>query len=73
MQENIETLYNTSRTWRVTIFRRADGSYGLDWEHYSDDPYEHCWIPDMRCSVSFFDTLKTAQCEAQGRMSAKEG
>jgi len=71
MHQKIETIYDASGKWRVTIFRRADRTYGLDWEHYSDDPYEHCWIPDTKCSETFCDTLEIARREAQGRIEVK--
>lgn len=66
MREIVETFERGDR--RVTIFRRPNGTFGLIWEHYSNDPYEECWIPDARVPETFCDTLQTAKREAQGRL-----
>ena len=65
MRENIETL--TRGKWRVTIFQRSNGTYGLDWEQYSDALYEHCWILCRQCET-FCDSLDTARREAIARL-----
>jgi hypothetical protein len=71
-QENVETIYNETRTWRVTIFRRPDGTFGLEWEKYIDDEPAHPFWAPMRYGVTFCDTLETARREAHGRFAAKE-
>jgi 8-oxo-dGTP pyrophosphatase MutT (NUDIX family) len=68
VQTRIEALYNEARDRRVTIFRRDDGTYGLLWEEYSDDPREQCWVIVGRRTESFIDTLETARREATGRL-----
>ena len=68
MHREVETIYDASGKWRVTILIREDGAYTLHWEKFSDDPYENCWIGDMRRNVSFFDTLETARREARARL-----
>ena len=67
MQEVVETVYAPDNKRRVTIFKRANGSYGLEWEVYSDDPYELCWIPTPKF-VSICDGLDIARREARGRL-----
>jgi hypothetical protein len=68
MRQDIETIYDASGKRRVTIFRRDDGTYGLYWEEYSDDPYEECFIASPGRGTSFIDTLETARREARGRI-----
>jgi hypothetical protein len=65
--KEIETIYDAGGKHRVTIFSREDGTYGLYFEEYSDDPYEECFVPTIQ-SASFIDTLETARREAQGRL-----
>jgi hypothetical protein len=54
--------------WRVSVFERPNGTYGLAWEFYSDDPDELCWIPDMRQPETFCPDLETAKREARDRI-----
>jgi hypothetical protein len=54
--------------WRVRVFQRENGTYGLAWEHYSDDPDELCWIPDMSQPETFCADLETAEREARERI-----
>jgi hypothetical protein len=64
----IETIYNASGNRRIHVYRRDDGTYGLEWEEYSNHPYEKCWIPCPGVGVSFCDTFETAFREARGRL-----
>lgn len=47
---------------RVYLLVRADGMFSRWGEHYSDEEFEHCWIPDDR-GGSFFDSKETAKKE----------
>ncbi len=66
--ETIKEIYDSSRQYRVVIFRREDGSFGFEDQHFSDYPREHCWIPHGLYSTSFCDTAEKAESEARGRV-----
>lgn len=61
-------IYNADRTRRVVFERNADGSIGFREDVWSNDRYEHCWIPS-RWPDSHCDTMETAMREARGRLS----
>lgn len=53
---------------RVLIIRRANGSYGWEVEHWSDEPMEQCWIRPGQYPFSICDTVEIAIREALGRV-----
>jgi hypothetical protein len=67
-----ETVYSADSKRRMNIYLRDEGCCELELEKYSDDPYEHCWIPYTK-SISFCDTLETARREAVGRLGLERG
>jgi len=67
MQTPVESVYDASRTRRVTIFRREDHSFGFIEEFYCDEPEYHCWLP-RSFPASRFDSLDVARRETSGRV-----
>ena len=69
-QTDVEIIYSPDRGRRVTIFRRADGTFGFFEEYYSQDRFEDCWIPLFnRHTESYCDSLETVRREVYGRVA----
>lgn len=64
-RNDIKTIYDEPDVRRVIIFRRDDGSFGFEDQHYCD---EQCWIPTGRYSESFCDSAERAEAEARSRV-----
>jgi hypothetical protein len=64
----VETIWDTGKKRRIHIFCRDDGTFGFYEEHFSDEPYEHCWIPRSPATESFCDTLEAVIREVHGRV-----
>jgi hypothetical protein len=58
-----------SRVLRASVLlERANETYWLAWEHFSDYPDELCWIPDMTQRETICADLETVKREARGRI-----
>jgi hypothetical protein len=69
MLKTIRICYDSSGKKRVLIIRRDDGFYTFQEEHFSDDPFEMCWIvKTSNRSLSICETMETALTEAMGRI-----
>jgi hypothetical protein len=64
----IKILYDDEGKRRVIIYQRAKGTFGFEKEYFSDDEFEHCWMP-CGGGFSFCDTFETALREARGRVN----
>jgi hypothetical protein len=64
----VETIYDSGKKRRVTIFQHGDGTFGFPEDHFSEDPLERAWvskrIPGSRC-----ESLEVARREAFSRIS----
>lgn len=69
VRKEVETIYDPEHKRRVIIFERADGTFGFLEEHFSEEPFEHCWIPVFRQTESFCDSLDTVVREVYGRVT----
>lgn len=68
MCEALRVFLHPDGKRRVLIVERGPGLYGFEVEHFSDDPFEMCWIPFGRYSYSLCDSIETAEREAFGRV-----
>ena len=65
---DLTTIYNDERNRRAIIFQRDDGTFGFFEEYFSDDEYEHCWIPQFPASECRCDSLESVTREVYGRV-----
>jgi len=66
---DVTTIYNDERNRRAIIFQRDDGSFGFLEEYFSDEEYEHCWIPLFPKSECRCYTLESVTREVYGRVA----
>lgn len=65
----VRTIYSSDQLRRVEIFRRDDGSFGFKEDHFSNDPFDRCWIDyAVRHSESFCPTEAIVLREVIGRV-----
>ncbi len=67
-RETVRTIYSADRQNRVCVFRRDDGAYGFCEEHFSDAPFEQCWITTGHHTESFCASEDIVVCESIGRV-----
>ncbi len=63
----VKEIYDADRSRRVVIYKRDDGTFGIEQEYFSNEPRELCWIPRGGRTESFLDSLERAEAEARGR------
>lgn len=67
MDSSVKTITDISGLRRVFFFRRDDGSYGFEEQHFGVE--EQAWYPAKRMFVTFTATLAEARKEAAERIS----
>lgn len=66
--EVVKEIYNCDRMRRVLIFRRDLSSFYYQIEHYSQHPFEMCWIPTRQLYIGIYDSEEKAENEARANI-----
>jgi hypothetical protein len=64
----LRKIVDSTGKHQVLIVRRANGSYGWEVEHWSDEPLERCWIRAGQYPFSICESEEIALREACGRV-----
>ena len=64
----LRTIVDPPGKQRVLIVRRENGNFGWEVEHWSDEPFEFCWIRRRQYPFSICSSEEIALREALGRV-----
>lgn len=65
----VRTISHADGKRRVHIVDRGDGTYGYEEEHFSDDPFEMCWVPRRQFPLTICDSSQRAEREARAAVA----
>ena len=69
MKRILKEIFSSDLKRKTVIFQREDNSFSFEEQIFSEDPFELCWIPYGKYSISYFDNALKAEREAKSRIN----